>query len=295
VSQWVHRVKRLSELGLEEEASELEQSLIELTRNDPELQQEFLKALTKDAGRLAQIRGRTKRSEHRGQIESPAKGPGRHPGTTAQTTPSAQPTAQILQPHSHTQQSHRLTAAIERLGQHQLITAQIPPCPGLLQCGLGKVMKLHFDERLARADSCCRFAPCGFSGFPAVRQLIQATPQIRQIDIVGIFHTDRLSATVVMHQAFINPTGQTPESLTKTAEFAHQRQLFPLAQLQTIDIPSLAKLVRSDLAHPVQLAHRQAADKVFDLIRRDHKQALGFFQSLAILARNLFGATPAKR
>ncbi|AXP01709.1 hypothetical protein ACWA6H_22770 [Pseudomonas bijieensis] len=52
VSQWVHRVKRLSELGLEEEASELEQSLIELTRNDPELQAEFMKALTKDGGRL---------------------------------------------------------------------------------------------------------------------------------------------------------------------------------------------------------------------------------------------------
>lgn len=53
VAQWVHRVKRLSELGLEEEASELEQSLIELTRNDPELQQEFLKSLVKNAGRLA--------------------------------------------------------------------------------------------------------------------------------------------------------------------------------------------------------------------------------------------------
>ncbi|VVP74460.1 hypothetical protein PS910_01338 [Pseudomonas fluorescens] len=52
VGQWVHRVKRLSELGLEEEASELEQSLIELTRNDPELQQEFLQALTRNAGRL---------------------------------------------------------------------------------------------------------------------------------------------------------------------------------------------------------------------------------------------------
>ena len=52
VGQWVHRVKRLSELGLEEEASEMEQSLIELTRNDPELQTEFLKSLTKDAGRL---------------------------------------------------------------------------------------------------------------------------------------------------------------------------------------------------------------------------------------------------
>lgn len=52
IHQWVHRVKRLSELGLEEEASELEQSLIELTRNDPELQEAFLHSLTKDAGRL---------------------------------------------------------------------------------------------------------------------------------------------------------------------------------------------------------------------------------------------------
>ena len=53
VEQWVHRIKRLSELGLEEEASELEQSLIELTRNDPELQESFLLALMRDAGRLA--------------------------------------------------------------------------------------------------------------------------------------------------------------------------------------------------------------------------------------------------
>jgi len=52
VNQWVHRVKRLSDLGLEGEASELEQSLIELTRNDPELQQQFLRSLTRDAGRL---------------------------------------------------------------------------------------------------------------------------------------------------------------------------------------------------------------------------------------------------
>ncbi|MFK7702726.1 hypothetical protein [Pseudomonas caspiana] len=52
VSQWVYRVKRLSDLGLEEEASDLEQSLIEMTRDDPQLQQEFLKSLAKDAGRL---------------------------------------------------------------------------------------------------------------------------------------------------------------------------------------------------------------------------------------------------
>lgn len=53
VSQWVYRVKRLSELGLEEEASELEQSLVELTRHDPELQQQFLQSLLHDAGRQA--------------------------------------------------------------------------------------------------------------------------------------------------------------------------------------------------------------------------------------------------
>lgn len=57
VSQWVHRVKRLSELGLDEEASELEQSLIELTRNDPELQQSFLHSLLQEAGRQASAAG----------------------------------------------------------------------------------------------------------------------------------------------------------------------------------------------------------------------------------------------
>lgn len=55
VNQWVHRVKRLSELGLEEEASDLEQSLIELTRNDPQLQHEFLRSLARDAGRLVAV------------------------------------------------------------------------------------------------------------------------------------------------------------------------------------------------------------------------------------------------
>ncbi|RXT82262.1 hypothetical protein B1F69_27765, partial [Pseudomonas syringae] len=55
VSQWVHRVKRLSDMGLEEEASELEQNLIELTRNDPQLQGEFLKSLARDAGRLVAV------------------------------------------------------------------------------------------------------------------------------------------------------------------------------------------------------------------------------------------------
>ena len=50
VGQWVHRVKRLSELGFEAEAADLEQSLIELTRNDPELQTDFTRALAR-AGR----------------------------------------------------------------------------------------------------------------------------------------------------------------------------------------------------------------------------------------------------
>lgn len=45
VSQWVYRVNRLVALGFEEEANELEKSLIELTANDPELQKSFLTAL----------------------------------------------------------------------------------------------------------------------------------------------------------------------------------------------------------------------------------------------------------
>ena len=53
VERWVERVQRLSSLGLEEEASELEQSLIELTRNDPELQAEFIQLLLNKAGRIA--------------------------------------------------------------------------------------------------------------------------------------------------------------------------------------------------------------------------------------------------
>ncbi|ACO79823.1 hypothetical protein AvCA_36760 [Azotobacter vinelandii CA] len=55
VGQWVRRVKRLAELGFEEEASELEQSLIELTRHDPELQREFLDDLRRKAGRQALV------------------------------------------------------------------------------------------------------------------------------------------------------------------------------------------------------------------------------------------------
>jgi len=55
VCQWVHRIKRLSELGLEEQARDLEQTLIEMTRNDPQLQHEFLRSLAKDAGRLVAV------------------------------------------------------------------------------------------------------------------------------------------------------------------------------------------------------------------------------------------------
>lgn len=53
VNQWAYRVERLSQLGLEDEASELEQSLLELSANDPELQAEFLEALKSRAGRIA--------------------------------------------------------------------------------------------------------------------------------------------------------------------------------------------------------------------------------------------------
>ncbi|MBB3102257.1 hypothetical protein [Azomonas macrocytogenes] len=53
VPHWVHRIKRLGELGLDNEAGELQQSLIELTHSDPELQQEFRKLLQRRTGRIA--------------------------------------------------------------------------------------------------------------------------------------------------------------------------------------------------------------------------------------------------
>ena len=51
VARWVFRVQRLAALGFEEEASELEQSLIELTESDAQLQAEFLDTLARKTGR----------------------------------------------------------------------------------------------------------------------------------------------------------------------------------------------------------------------------------------------------
>lgn len=45
VEQWVGRIERLRELGLKEEASQLENMLILLTTGDPHLQGEFVQAL----------------------------------------------------------------------------------------------------------------------------------------------------------------------------------------------------------------------------------------------------------
>lgn len=57
VDEWVYRVKRLAELGFENEAIELEQSIIELSRNDPQLQQDFAEQLLKVTGRIAKDPG----------------------------------------------------------------------------------------------------------------------------------------------------------------------------------------------------------------------------------------------
>lgn len=48
IADWVARIKRLSELGFEEEANNLEQSLLFLTRDDPELQKDFIALLLKN-------------------------------------------------------------------------------------------------------------------------------------------------------------------------------------------------------------------------------------------------------
>lgn len=166
VSQWVHRVKRLSELGLEEEASELEQSLIELTRNDPELQQEFLKALTQDGGRLVADPGT------RSHIRPTSS---RLPGQLQLFIAHAQ----IEQAHTNPQQSHRLTPAIERLGQQLPVTLQVPPCPRLFQGGLGKIMELHFDKGFTRPITAVDTLHAPGQGLHQLREFFQATGQVR--------------------------------------------------------------------------------------------------------------------
>jgi hypothetical protein len=51
ISDWVFRINKLSALGFEEEANNLEQSLLFLTRNDPDLQKEFIALLLKRSPR----------------------------------------------------------------------------------------------------------------------------------------------------------------------------------------------------------------------------------------------------
>lgn len=51
ISDWVARIRKLSALGFEEEANNLEQSLLFLTRDDPDLQKELIALLLKSAPR----------------------------------------------------------------------------------------------------------------------------------------------------------------------------------------------------------------------------------------------------
>ena len=55
-----------------------------------------------------------------------------------------------------------------------------------------------------------------------------------------------MPATVVLHHTIIDPTGQTPQPLAKTAELSHQRQLVPLPQLQAVLDPQPRQLVGSN-------------------------------------------------
>lgn len=57
VERWVQRIQRLATLGYADEADELEQSLVELTRSDAELQQELIHTLQRKTGRLVVDKG----------------------------------------------------------------------------------------------------------------------------------------------------------------------------------------------------------------------------------------------
>ena len=94
-------------------------------------------------------------------------------------------------------------------------------------------MKLHFDERLVRSITGVQTLQAAVHLLEQCRQFLQAALQIRQILIVGVLHAQRLAAAVHLHGTFVDAVGQAPQALTETAELAHQRQLVPVAQIQT--------------------------------------------------------------
>jgi len=94
-------------------------------------------------------------------------------------------------------------------------------------------MELDLDEWLVRAVTAVH---PGNPLIEAVKQLWQpfkATGQVWQVVVIGIFHTHRLPAAIVVNRSLVNPSRQPPEPLAKTAEFTRQRQPRPFTQVKT--------------------------------------------------------------
>src|SRR5690606_19877728 len=128
----------------------------------------------------------------------------------------------INQPHADTDQAYRAFASRERDGEQIGVICQLQTSSGLLQGGLGEVVKLQFDERLSGAVTAVepRHPPCQL--LQQLGKALQAGGQIRQIAIIGIFHADRLTPALDLHRALVDAMGEPPEPLAEGAEITQQ-------------------------------------------------------------------------
>src|SRR5690606_21100627 len=195
----------------------------------------------------------------------------------------------INQPHADTDQAYRAFASRERDGEQIGVILQFQAGSGLFQGGLGEVVKLQFDERLAGAVTAVepRHPPCQL--LQQLGKALQAGGQIRQIAVVGIFHADRLTPALDLHRALVDAMGEPPEPLAEGAEITQQIQAIARTQVGAGPNAHALKLLGGDTPHTVQLSDRQAKHELVYLRRRDHEQAIGLLPVTGDLGEELVG------
>src|SRR5690554_4785536 len=109
-----------------------------------------------------------------------------------------------------------------------------------------------------------------------------------------MLHTHRLPHPLHHQRTVINAAGQLPEALAETAELAQQVLATPDPQFLTGIHPRLCRRRAVTLPTPGRRSTGSALTKSSTSSGSITLSPSGLFQSLAILARNLFGATPAE-
>jgi hypothetical protein len=96
------------------------------------------------------------------------------------------------------------------------------------------------------------------------------------------------------HGSVVDALSQLPQVFAVVPELLPQHIQRQLSQVaDPLDAQSFEDAARH-LAHAPQPAHGQRIEELLYLIGLDHDESIRLLRSLAILARNLFGATPTE-